>query len=364
MFLAILLLIFAIGCGALLIAVLTAGIDPTQWWMYLVLGLTSLGSLIGGLYKLEDETFCFSNLADWLSKRAEAKTERVSSGNSGRQASVKKEKPKPEKNPKPKKSPQPIASIANVKLNIILGTVMALLLVAYIWLFFWITDIVYEDRIMRNIWQYFDIIGIFVSIGLFYYAGAILSLPDFDSPVFAGFHPVGRKISEASMFVEKVYIERGYKRAIKRVGLIFCGIYLLIIAVACFINLYGLTLLVSAPAFLATGLDFYDESSTYKDYIRHKSKCEDWEKFVCVCGTLVPGSRYVGRANERETEDRYRETTTTTTTTTIGDTTYVDTDVDTEYYRVTHYSYDDVYICPNCGRKVSVYNSGSMRTYE
>lgn len=348
MFLAILLLLFAVAVVAFMIFILSAGFDPTQWWLMLVLGLVALASLLGGLYKLEDETFCFTNM---LNKRDE------------RRAAKAKASAKEETAQKPKRAKKPCAAAKNVKFNIIAGAIVSLLLVGYAWLVLWILSNLRQGDAITSVWQYFSIVGIIVSALLFGFAGVLITMRDFTVPVFSGFHPVGKKIAQSKQFVHRVYKERGYLRALRRVGLIYFSLFVLFLGILSIFNHYALNLFVCSPLFFLSLTVIYDENDTYKDYIKEKSNCDNWEKFVCSCGTLIPGSKFVGRANQRETEDLYRETTTTTTTTTIGDTVYVDTDVDTDYYTVTNYSYDDVYICPNCKKKKNLHYTGSTKKY-
>ncbi len=348
MFLAILLLLFSVAIVFFMIFILSAGFDSSQWWLMLIFALMALASFLGGLYKLEDETGCFTNLLNNRDKKRAAKA---------------KAKAEREKAEKPKSAKKPCAAAKNVKFNIIVGAIASLLLVGYAWLVVWILSNLHQDSVITNVWQYFSIVGILVSALLFVFAGVLITMHDFNVPVFSGFHPVGKKVSQTKQFVHRAYIEKGYLRALRRVGLIYFSLLVLFFGILSIFNHYALNLLVCSPLFFLSLTMIYDENDTYKDYIKEKSKCDKWEKFVCSCGTLIPGSKFVGRANQRETEDLYRETTTTTTTTTIGNTVYVDTDVDTDYYTVTNYSYDDVYICPNCKKKKNLHYTGSTKRY-
>ena len=92
--------------------------------------------------------------------------------------------------------------------------------------------------------------------------------------------------------------------------------------------------------------------------------------FVCVSAMLLAmlggckGDGPVASTPEENAAVSSSSTTTTTTTTTYGDTTYVDTDVDTQVqdYKITNYAYDNRYICPHCGEPHDVYESGYYRT--
>ncbi len=251
-----------------------------------------------------------------------------------------------------------------------MGAVGVVLLVGYIALYFFITDLVYADRIMNYSAQYFDFIGLFVSGGAFIFVSAALSNIDFDNAIFGSYHPSRKKISDTKKFVYNIYENKGLRRTVARWCRIYGYIYIAIIVFAMFINKYSVSMLTVSPLFFLCQPTEFDEK-TYGEFIAYKSKSEEWQKYVCeYCETLIPGSAYVGRSNETSSSTQYRDTTTTTTTSTdttiIGNKAYYDTtvstDVKVEDYVMTHSTHLANFICPNCKRKHFVFHSSYTRT--
>lgn len=254
--------------------------------------------------------------------------------------------------------------------NIVSGVIFAALLVGYIALYFFITDLVYADRIMNYSAQYFDFIGLIVSGVAFAFVSGTINYIDFDNAIFGTYHPSKRKISETKNFIYNIYENKGLRRSVARVGRIFGYIYIAIIICAMFINKYAVSMLAVSPLFFLCLPSEFDDK-TYGEFIAKKANCEEWQKYVCTyCETLIPGSAYVGKSNEHSSSTQYRDTTTTTTTSTdttvIGNTTYYDTtvstDVKVEDYVMTHSTHLANFKCPCCNRIHSVYHSSYTRT--
>ena len=152
MFLAIILLLFAIGTAALLIALLSAGAIASQWWVYTLLGVVSLCSLLGGLYKLEDETFCFSDLADFIRRKKAQKKEPESrkavTGDSKKKSDVK---------------------ASWITTNIVFGVLELVAFTVYAAAYLFLFSAIYDGKQVSG----FNLIGIIVSVCAFGFAKTI-----------------------------------------------------------------------------------------------------------------------------------------------------------------------------------------------
>ena len=356
MFSAICALLFAIGCVVLICA---AG--GLELWIYLVLGGTALLCLLYGLWKLNDETDCFTALFDRLSRRLDEKEAKRA-----REERAQRAKNTGNKRTAKPKTPFFRTGMQNMGSHIGAGILMGVLVILYIFVYRWVIGLIRGDAPVGSFWGHFSIVGILVSAVAFGFVSVVNAMPSFSAPIFNGYHPVGRTVTETEQYIVRIFEVRGYAADLRRASRVCGYAYMLIIGIFCIFDPTCLSLLVASPAFLLGQLLAYGED-TCSNYIEEKSKCKVWRRYVCGrCRTLIGSGSYVGRRNERSHDDYYRETTTTTTTTTTtyGDTTYVDTDVDTQVqdYKITNYAYDNRYICPHCGEPHDVYESGYYRT--
>ena len=373
MVLGIFCLLFGIALGAFLIYMLTLGAVASLWWSYLLMGVLALALFFYGLYKLEDETGCFSILFDSLNKRLDER-DAMAAGKKGAEKKNSERKPaqkpvqkKPsgagESSEKGAKKSSKMLPLKGFGLNIALGCLGIVLLAVYLFLYVkvkaWLG------------WEWLDWVLVPLSFSLFLFAGVAIVTKDHKHPVFGGYHPSGKTIKATKAYIEDVYLRRGYQSTLRRIERIFTYIYILMIGIATLIDASAFPLLPTSLVFFFAQFVIYDET-TYKEYIAEIASCKDWERYVCkYCDTLISGNQYEGRANESESSSLWRETTTTTTTTTdtqtIGDTvyvdTYVDTDVSTQDYIRTDYQYDQVYRCPRCKKLHYIHKEGSYRTW-
>lgn len=357
MFLAVCSLLLSAGCIALIF--IAGGLDL---WVYLVLGGTALLCFIYGLWKLNDETYCFSDLFDSLSRRLDER--RAQEARSTRQVSAK--TANGGKTEKPKKTFFR-TGMENMKGFLVNDALLFGALAIYTLVYLFVISCFVGEEPIRSAAAYINPFGVILSLLVFGFCGIVTVQTSYNEPIFGIYYPVGRTVSETEGYIRRVFTERGFAFDIRRSARLAAYVYILALGIVSIFNQHALSLLVASPAFFISQFFVYGKD-TYKDYIATVSHCKEWERYVCrYCGTLIGESGYRGKVNEQESEDYYRETTTTTTTTTTtyGDgSTDVDTDVDTRVqdYKLTHYSYDHRFVCPRCKRNHDLHEFGSYRT--
>lgn len=252
----------------------------------------------------------------------------------------------------------------NYTINIVSGCIGAALIIGIALLWSWICSFMYEGHEPENIFGYLNIIPIAASAFIYIFLGILLITHDFSHPVFSGYHPTGKTITETKAFLRRAYFEKGLVKELTRIAVIFSLIYIGILIVMTVIDLYNISLLLPSPIlFLGISVIWSDEK--YDEFIAERANCKGWREFVCkYCETLISG-KALESSEHREGESTYhhdREITTTTTTTTssdwmmIGNTEYIDTRVDTrvdtvvddqEYIKTDHFDFYH-YRCPRC----------------